>query len=126
LKTFKLGGVHPPENKLSQSAAIEVLPLPETVTIPLSQHLGVPANPVVQKGDSVKAGQLIAKGEAFISAHIHSSVSGTVQKIDDVVDTSGYRKKAIVIKVEGDVWEEGIDLSKDLIKEMLHSAPRRL
>jgi Na+-translocating ferredoxin:NAD+ oxidoreductase subunit C len=118
LKTFKLGGVHPPENKLSQSAAIEILPLPETVTIPLSQHLGVPANPVVQKGDSVKAGQLIAKGEAFISANIHSSVSGTVQKIDDVVDTSGYRKKAIVIKVEGDLWDEGIDLSNDLIKDI--------
>ena len=118
MKTFKLGGVHPPENKLSQNAPIEVLALPETVAIPISQHLGVPANPVVKKGDTVKAGQLIAKGEAFISANIHASVSGTVQKIDDIVDSSGYRKKAIVIKTEGDVWEEGIDLSTDLIKDI--------
>ncbi len=118
MKTFKSGGVHPPENKISQSAAIEVLPVPETVTIPISQHLGVPANPVVKKGDSVKAGQLIAKGEAFISANVHASVSGTVQKIDEVADSSGYRKKAIVIKVEGDEWEEGIDLSKDLVKDI--------
>lgn len=118
MKTFKLGGVHPPENKLSQNAPIEVLALPETVAIPISQHLGVPANPVVKKGDTVKAGQLIAKGEAFISANIHASVSGTVQKIDDIVDSSGYRKKAIVIKTEGDIWEEGIDLSTDLIKDI--------
>ncbi len=117
MKTFKLGGVHPPENKISDSTPVKVLPLPETVSIPLSQHLGVPANPVVKKGDEVKTGQLIARGEAFISANIHSSVSGTVQKIDDVADSSGYRKKAIVIKVEGDQWEEGIDLSNDLVKE---------
>ena len=118
MKTFKLGGVHPPENKLSQNAAIKVLPVPETVTIPISQHLGVPAKPIVEKGEKVKAGQLIAKGEAFISANVHSSVSGTVQKIDEVIETSGYRKKAIIIKVEGDEWEEGIDLSTDLIKSI--------
>ncbi len=122
MKTFKLGGVHPPENKLSKDAPIRELPLPEVVSIPLSQHLGVPANPVVNKGDTVKTGQLIAKGEAFISANIHSSVSGVVQKIDEVVDTSGYRKKAIIIKVEGDQWEEGIDLSSDLVKEITLSA----
>ena len=117
MKTFKLGGVHPPENKFSQAAPIKELPLPETVSIPLSQHLGVPAVPVVNKGDTVKTGQLIAKGEAFISANIHSSVSGTVQKIDEVIDTSGYRKKAIIIKVEGDQWEEGIDTGSELIRK---------
>ncbi len=117
MKTFKLGGVHPPENKFSQKAPIRELPLPETVTIPISQHLGVPATPVVKKGDTVKTGQLIAKGEAFISANIHSSVCGTVQKVDEVIDTSGYRKKAIIIKVEGDEWEEGIDLSTNLVKD---------
>jgi len=119
LKTFKKGGVHPPENKLSQNAPIKVLPLPDMVYITLSQHLGVPANPVVKKGDIVKAGQLIAKGEAFISANIHSSVSGVVDKIDDITDTSGYRKKAIVIKVEGDNWEEGIDLGTSVIRECI-------
>jgi electron transport complex protein RnfC len=117
LKTFKLGGVHPPENKLSEKAPIEVLALPDVVTIPLSQHLGAPASPVVAKGDKVKTGQLIAKGAGFISANIHSSVSGTVAKIDDMPDSSGYRKKSIVINVEGDEWDEGIDLGNELIRE---------
>ncbi len=114
MKTFKIGGVHPPENKLSKDAAIEVLDIPKTVYIPLSQHLGVPAVPVVKKGDTVKTGQLIAKGEAFISANIHSSVSGKVAKIDDVIDTSGYRKTCIIVETEGDEWEPDIDRSPDL------------
>ena len=117
MKTFKLGGVHPPENKLSAHAPIEEIALPEVVVIPLSQHLGAPASPVVAKGDTVKAGQLIAKGSGFISANIHSSVSGKVAKIDEMPDSSGYRKKSIVINVEGDEWAEGIDLSADLVKE---------
>ncbi len=117
MKTFKIGGVHPPEYKISEKQPIEVLSLPETVSIPLAQHLGVPAVPVVKKGDKVKTGQLIAKGEAFISANIHSSATGTVSKIDDVIDDSGYRKKAVIIKVENEQWEDGIDTSDNLIKE---------
>jgi Na+-translocating ferredoxin:NAD+ oxidoreductase subunit C len=122
LKTFILGGVHPPENKIAAQKTIEVLPVPTTVIIPLSQHLGVPAVPVVGKGDQVKTGQLIARGEAFISANIHSSVSGKVLKIDDMMDSSGYRKKSIVIQVEGDEWVEGTDLDKTHIKDCHLSA----
>ncbi|MCK4763626.1 MAG: electron transport complex subunit RsxC [Candidatus Aminicenantes bacterium] len=118
LKTFKLGGIHPPENKLSAGAPIEILPPPGEVNIPLSQHLGAPAVPVVKKGDKVKVGTLIARGEAFISANIHASVSGTVLKIDDVVDISGYRRKAVFIKTEGDEWEDSIDKSEELISEI--------
>lgn len=125
MKTFKLGGVHPPENKISASAPLKVLPLPETVFIPLSQHLGVPSKPVVQKGDKVVTGQLIAKGEAFISANIHASVSGTVQKLDEVVDASGYRKKAIFIKTEGDEWLEDISRDPELIKDC-HLSPEEI
>ena len=55
LKTFKIGGVHPPENKLSAAGKIQVLPIPEKVIIPLGQHIGAPATPIVQKGDKVKA-----------------------------------------------------------------------
>ncbi len=117
MKTFKIGGIHPPENKLSESSPIKVLPLPESVSIPMGQHLGVPAVPVVQKGDRVKTGQMIAKGEAFISANVHSSVTGVVQKIDEISDSSGYRRKAIIIKTEPDEWEESIDLSPNLVKE---------
>jgi electron transport complex protein RnfC len=118
LKTFKPGGVHPPENKLSEDQAIEVLPIPKVANIPISQHLGVPAKPLVIKGDLVKVGQLLAKGEAFISANIHSSVSGKVLKIDNVIDTSGYRRPTIVINVEGDEWEDDIDRSDELKKEI--------
>ncbi len=104
LKTFKIGGVHPPENKLSAGEKIKVLPIPEEVIIPLGQHIGAPATPVVQKGDQVKAGQLIAQASGFVSANIHSSVSGTVIAIDNVTDAAGLPKPAIKIKVEGDEW----------------------
>lgn len=118
MKTFKIGGVHPPENKLSTDRPIEVLAIPAQVIIPLSQSLGAPSVPVVSKGDAVKVGQLIAKGEAFISSNIHSSVSGKVLKIDEAMDQSGYRRQAIFITVEGDDWMEDIDRSAELKKEI--------
>jgi electron transport complex protein RnfC len=118
MKTFKLGGIHPPENKLSAQAAIETIPLPKQVTVPVGQHLGAPATAVVKKGDEVKVGQLIAKASGFISANIHSPVSGKVFKIDNVYDSSGYRKPSIIINVEGDEWLENIDRSKDIISEI--------
>jgi len=117
MKTFVLGGVHPPENKISAKASIEVLPIPPKVYIPLGQNLGAPAKPVVDKGAVVKVGQLIAKGEAFISANVHSSVSGKVAKVDDVIDQSGYKRKAIFIDVAGDEWEGSIDRSETIIRE---------
>jgi Na+-translocating ferredoxin:NAD+ oxidoreductase subunit C len=122
LKTFEIGGIHPPENKLSKDSPIKALALPKSVAIPIAQHLGVPSVPVVAKGDIVKTGQLIAKGEAFISANIHSSVSGTVEKIEEVTDTSGYRKKAIFIKAEGDVWADDIITDTTLIRQCYLSA----
>jgi len=114
MKTFKLGGVHPPENKLSAEAAIEAVALPKQVTIPVSQHLGAPATPLVKRGDEVKVGQLIAKSSGFISANIHSPVSGKVFKIDDVYDASGFRRPSIIINVEGDEWVDSIDRSEDI------------
>ncbi len=117
LKTFVMGGVHPPENKLAEKQSIIRLDPPDSVAIPLSQHLGVPAKPVVNKGDEVLTGQLIAKGEAFISANIHASVSGKVTKIDAVIDTSGYRKTAILINTVGDNWSNGIDQDESLVTD---------
>ena len=67
LKTFSRGGVHPPDLKLSSGAAIEVLDPPEVVIIPASQHLGAPAKVLVNRGDQVKVGQLIAQSEGFVS-----------------------------------------------------------
>ncbi len=118
MKTFKTGGVHPEENKLSANVAIEILPVPEKVCIPISQSLGAPSKVVVEKGAFVKTGQLLAKGEAFISSNVHSSVSGKVTKIDDVLDTSGYKRPAVFIDVEDDEWEEGIDRSSVIVSDI--------
>lgn len=117
MKTFKIGGVHPAENKLSAAQAIEILGLPKQAVFPLSQHIGAPAVPCVAKGDVVKVGTKIAEAGGFVSAAIFSSVSGKVAKIDSIIDASGYRKPAIFIDVEGDEWEEGIDRSTNLVKE---------
>ncbi len=118
LKTFSIGGIHPEENKLSADSAIQTLPIPKMVSIPLSQHIGAPATPIVKKNDEVKVGQLIAKATGFVSANIHSSVSGKVFKIDDIMDSSGFKRKAIIIKVNGDEWLEDIDRTPDLITEI--------
>jgi electron transport complex protein RnfC len=118
LKTFRPGGVHPSENKLTAGREIRALPVPEQVSIPLSQHIGAPSRILVEKGEQVKVGQLIARGEGFISANIHASVSGKVFKVEQVVDMSGYKRNAVTIKVEGDEWMEEIDTSDELVREI--------
>ncbi len=118
LKTFKKGGVHPAENKLSAQAAIETIAIPTQVTVPLGQHIGAPATAVVKKGDEVKVGTLLAKPTGFVSANIHSPVSGKVFKVDEVPDASGYKRQAVIIDVDGDNWEESIDRSNELVKEI--------
>ena len=114
LHTFKIGGVHPEENKITSEIATKVAALPQQAIFPLSQHIGAPAKPVVKKGDKVKVGTLIAEAGGFVSAPIYSSVSGTVLKIDEAIDATGYRKPAIIITVEGDEWDESIDQSDEL------------
>ncbi len=118
LKTFAKGGVHPVENKFSADKAIETLPIPEQVAVPISQHIGAPAKILVKKKDTVKVGQIIAESGGFISANIHSPVSGTVLKIDNIFDSTGYKKQAVIIKVEGDEWDENIDRSPELKKDI--------
>ena len=114
LHSFTIGGVHPEENKLTSDITTKVAPLPQQAIFPLSQHIGAPAKPVVEKGDKVKVGTLIAEAGGYVSAPIYSSVSGTVLKIDNAIDATGYRKTAIIINVEGDEWEESIDRSEKL------------
>lgn len=118
MKTFKIGGVHPEENKFAKEFSVEVFPLPKQATIFLNQNLGAPSTPVVQKGDAVKVGQLIAKAEGFIGANIHSPYSGTVANVDLVSDAFGFKKMAIIINVEGDEWLETIDTTSTLVKEI--------
>lgn len=121
LRTFRIGGIHPEENKLSSDVATQTAKLPRQAIFPLSQHIGAPAKPVVKKGDKVKVGTLLAEAGGFVSAPIYSSVSGTVLKIDEAVDATGYRKPAIIVKVEGDEWEDYIDRSDKL--ETLEAHP---
>ena len=118
LRTFVLGGIHPTENKLSSNAPIEIIDVPEQVKIPMGQNLGAPSKPIVNKGDMVKVGQLLAEASGFISTNIHSPVSGKVLKIDNALDGSGYKRPAIIINVEGDEWAEEIDTSPDLVSEI--------
>ena len=116
IRTFRIGGIHPEENKLTHEVPTQVAPLPKQAIFPLSQHIGAPAKPVVAKGDVVKVGTLLAEAGGFVSAPIYSSVSGKVLKIDSAFDASGYRKPAIIVSVEGDEWEESIDRSDKLVK----------
>ncbi|MBN2787218.1 MAG: electron transport complex subunit RsxC [Paludibacteraceae bacterium] len=122
LKTFPKGGVHPPENKLSADKKIITLGIPEQVVIPLQQHLGAPNKVLVDKKAKIKVGQRIVEAGGFVSANVHSSVSGTVLKVDEMLDTSGYKKLAVVIKVEGDEWEPTIDTTPDIKHEITLSA----
>lgn len=118
LKTFKIGGIHPNDNKLSAGSAIQVLPVPQEVIVPVAQHIGAPAKPVVAVGDTVKVGQLLAEAGGFVSANVHSPVSGKVKKIEDFIDGNGYRKTGIIITVEGDEWVETIDRSTGIKREI--------
>ena len=112
-----MGGVHPQENKLSRAAAIEALALPDVVNIPLAQHIGAPAVAKVAKGDKVLTGQLIAEAGSFMSANIHSPISGTVTAVDMVANGQGLRQMMITIKREGDEWVETVDRSTELRKQ---------
>jgi H+/Na+-translocating ferredoxin:NAD+ oxidoreductase subunit C len=121
LRTFALGGIHPPENKLSSNAPIETLPVPEQANVPLSQNLGAPSKPIVKKGEEVKVGQLIAEAGGFISTNIHSPVSGKVFKIDNAIDGSGYKRPCIIINVVDDEWYDNIDTSPEIVTEIKHN-----
>ena len=100
LKTFPKGGIHPPENKITSSKGIKRLTVPKVVTVPIAQHIGIPAEIVVDRKDKVEIGQVIAKSGGFVSSNIHSPVAGTVTKIDQILDVSGYKKQCIVIRTD--------------------------
>ena len=103
---FKLfrGGIHPADGKtLAREAAIETMPAPALVALPLSQHIGAPCEPVVKVGEQVKRGQCIATSKAFLHADIHASVSGKVKKIEDGM---------IFIENDGqDTWADGANIA---------------
>ena len=120
-KTFRIGGVHPHDNKISAEAAIEIFPAIETAYVSMAQHLGAPATPVVAAGDKVKVGQVIAEPSGFISGYVHSPVSGTVKAVGPRADIAGNMVPHIEITVEGDEWMEGIDTSDRIITDIPYS-----
>ncbi len=107
LHTFKKG-IHPDDFKeFTDKKEIEQMPLPDEVFIPLQQHIGAPCQPLVQKGDTVKTGQIIGNSEAFVSSPVHSSITGTVKKITQHLHPMGTRVDMIHIERTGedDDWE---------------------
>ncbi len=96
-------GVHPPQQKeLSADAAIEIVPVPEKVILPLLQHVGGPCTPLVKPRQKVAFGEMIGKGDALVSASLHASVGGVVQKMAVTTLPNGRHLQAIVIRSEGD------------------------
>ena len=85
MKTFPIGGIHPSDNKKwSKGSAIEVMALPDVVTIPLGQHIGAPATPCVAEGDAVKAGDLIAAAaDGALSVAIHAPIDGKITAVSE-------------------------------------------
>lgn len=98
---MKIHGIRVPHHKNTAGSAPVRLPLPTVLTIPMSMHIGRPSEPIVKKGDHVKVGQKIADASAYISAPVHSGVSGTVKKIDEMLISNGRRVPCIVIEPDG-------------------------
>lgn len=117
-KTFPVGGIHPDKHKITTNKQIIDAGLPEIVYIPVKQHIGSPAKIIVQKGDKVKAGTLLADADGIVSADVFSSVSGEVIKVEEVEGEFGYLESMITIKVEGDEFEASIDRTPELVKEI--------
>lgn len=113
-KSFR-GGVHPNDYKsYTANVCIEKVPVSSKVIIPVSQHIGAPGVPIVNVGDRVKKGQLIAKAEAPITSYVHASTSGKVTDIS--VYPSSYRDKCLAIVIESDgfdEWMPGLPLNRD-------------
>ncbi len=103
----RLHGVKVPHRKNTSGSPPERLPIPETVSIPMSMHIGAPAEPVVKPGDVVRVGQMIARAGGFVSSPVFASVSGKVKRIDDVMGSNGRFMKSIVIESDGrqEIWE---------------------
>ena len=118
LRTFPKGGIHPPENKLTSSKPIKRLPAPKVVYVPISQHIGIPAEIVVDRKDKVEIGQVIAKSGGFVSSNIHAPVAGTVTKLDMIIDTRAYKQQCIVIRTDQKDETNFQDADLPLIQEI--------
>ena len=98
-RTF--GGINAEHHKNTANTESVIMPCPEQVVITMNQNIGAPCKPLVKAGDSVTVGQLIADSNEYVSAPIHSSISGTVLKVTTVKDTDNSPVEAIIIKSDG-------------------------
>ena len=103
------GGARVPHRKNTTDLQSVIMPSPKTVTIPMQQHIGAPCSPVVAVGDTVYVGTVIGDSDAFVSAPIHSSVSGTVKSIVPITLPGGANTQAVVIE------SDGLDTSSTLL-----------
>jgi len=119
MRTFRKGGVHPDDKKsLTRNCAVADFRISDTVYLPFSQHLGAPAQPLIQKGDSIEAGQKIGEAAGFISAHVHSPVAGEVKDITEIFLPTGMKSKAAVVSVDKDRMFEPAEVSDARIQKM--------
>ncbi|MEA2036797.1 MAG: electron transport complex subunit RsxC [Nanoarchaeota archaeon] len=129
MSLFK-GGIHPRYDKITRKSKIEVAPFPKKVVIPLQQHIGAPCDAIVELGDKVKIGQKIAESKAFVSAPIHSSISGIVKSIEKMPHPVLGECNAIIIESDGKIeWDSPIKrrdnvdkLTKDELKNIIKEA----
>ena len=96
------GGVHPPHRKHTAESETVVMPPPSAIVLAMSQHLGVPCDPVVRPGDPVEVGQVVGDSDSPLSAPVHSGVSGTVRAITDLLLPDGRTPQAVVIDSDGE------------------------
>ncbi len=96
------GGVHVSDEKHTREMPAKRLPAPETVTLPMRQHIGAPCVPTVKVGDTVKLGQVVGDSDAFVSAPVHATVSGKVAAVKEVKLASGLVSQAVVLENDGE------------------------
>ena len=129
MKQMFYGGVHPAEHKeATEQKPIQPLAnAPAQVVIPMSMHIGAPCTPKVKVGDTVYVGQVIGDSDAFVSAPIHSSVSGTVKKIDTILSSNGANTPCVIIESDGEqtpdpsIQPPKVENNDDLVKAIRNS-----
>lgn len=120
------GGVKVPHSKNTKDMPVNRLAAPETVYLPMNQHIGAPCEPVVKVGDTVKVGQLIGDSDKYVSAPIHASVSGKVSAIKELRTATGVVAKTVIIENDGEMAEfEGLEPPKIDTREEFIKAVRQ-
>lgn len=120
-------GAPVPHRKNTKDMETVDMPVPAMVTIPMSMHIGVPCTPKVKVGDTVYVGQVIGDSDAFVSAPIHSSVSGTVKKIDTILSSNGANTPCVIIESDGEqtpdpsIQPPKVENNDDLVKAIRNS-----